>query len=136
MNLHDVGVGLGLTGAILQLVGYAVYIRWISINGVVPNFASWLLWSSGSVVTLAVYSDVTDDWSKLALPIACAASSMFILFLAARGGNLRSLDSTDWLIVAADLIVVVVWLAIPEPVWAYSALLERFSISLDHSRTM
>lgn len=129
MNLQAVGGFLGILGAIIQVIGYAFYIRSIAINGVIPNIASWSLWSLGSIVTLVVYSDITGDWSKIALPVACAVSSAFILVLALRSRLGIGLDPTDWLIVVADLIVVFIWLAIPEPIWAYTALLIDTSLT-------
>ena len=122
MSFADLGGLIGAVAAIIQVAGYAVYLRGMLRRRIAPNSTSWLLWAVGSTVSLVIYSRVTQDPALLALPIACAVSSIAIVAIAARLDRLRRPDRIDLCIGALDILVVGVWL-IAGPAWGYAALL-------------
>ena len=122
MSFADLGGFLGAVAAIIQVAGYAVCLRGMLQHRIAPNSTSWLLWAAGSTVSLVIYSRVTSDPALLALPIACAASSIAIVAIAVLRDRLRRPDWIDLCIGALDIVVVGVWL-IAGPVWGYAALL-------------
>ena len=128
MSLESVGGYFGTAAAIIQLAGYALYLRAMLQRRIAPNAASWMLWAVGSAVELAIYSRVTSDFALLALPVACAASSIAIVAVAFRLDQLRRPDRIDLCIGALDIVVVGVWLT-AGATWGYVALLLDIAIT-------
>lgn len=121
--LPSAGAVAGLFAAILQLFGYAAYLRALRRRQVRPNATSWVLWTVGSILSLIVYAKVTHDWLMLLLPIACALASLMVLAWLVIEWHFVRADRGDYLTVVADLLVVAVWLVSNDATIVYVALL-------------
>lgn len=122
MSAAEIGGLIGAFAAIVQVTGYGFYLRGMLQHKITPNSTSWLLWAVGSSVSLIIYSRVTSDFALLALPIACAASSIAIVAVAIRRGQMGRPDRVDLCIGALDIAVLGVWF-VAGTTWAYVALL-------------
>src|SRR3989338_1893882 len=71
---------LGVFAALLQVAGYAFYGSKILTRDIRPNAASWLMFAYGTTLLLVVEWDRDASFALLALPAACALSSMIVAF--------------------------------------------------------
>ena len=114
---------MGGVAAGMLLTGYLIYCRGLFRNEVRPNATSWGLWALGSSVTLLVYGGETSDLSKLMLPITCALCSVLVTGYSILKGRFAFPDRFDYVIAAADLTVLVLWLSMRSNEVSYVALL-------------
>ncbi|MBI2612701.1 hypothetical protein HYW59_02725 [Candidatus Kaiserbacteria bacterium] len=75
---------LGVFAALLQVAGYAFYGSKILRRDIRPNAASWLMFAYGTSLLLVVEWDRDASFALLALPAACALSSIVVAFHALR----------------------------------------------------
>ena len=127
--LATIGAFFGVTAAGLHLLGYALYLRALLRDHIKPNATSWLLWSGGSVLSVAIYSQNTKDMVLLILPAVCAVASVGIVAVVAVRGALRRLDGADCVALVFDLAVVAVWVATENARLAYAALLLDIAVT-------
>ena len=105
----DTAILLGFLAAGMQLVGYFLYWKSSRSGETNSNPVSWLIWTYGSLISLGTYSQMTGDWVKSLLPIACAVACVFICFQVFRQNGLGKLDRFDYVVLGLDLVVTVVW---------------------------
>jgi hypothetical protein len=129
MTLWDWGGVFGGASAALQIAGYVQYFRFVSSGQAEPNMTSWSLWSLSAGMSLLIYHDVTDDWAKLALPLACGLSSVCVVVLCLMKRAYRMPDRMEWLLALLDLAVITIWIAVEETLIAYTALLIDTAVS-------
>ena len=75
---------LGIFAALLQVAGYAFYGSKILRHDIRPNATSWLMFAYGTTLLFIVEWDRDASFALLALPAACALSSVFVAFYALR----------------------------------------------------
>ena len=71
---------LGVFAALLQVAGYAFYGSKILRRDIRPNAATWLMFAYGTGFLLIVEWDRDASFALLALPAACALSSIVVAF--------------------------------------------------------
>jgi hypothetical protein len=129
MTPWDWGGVFGGLSAALQIAGYVQYLRLVLSGQAEPNMTSWSLWSLSAGISLLIYHDVTADWAKLALPVACGLSSVCVVALCLVKRAYRIPDRMEWLLALLDLAVIAVWMAVEETLIAYTALLIDTAVS-------
>ena len=77
-------IQLGMLAALLQVAGYAFYGSKILTRDIRPNAISWLMFAYGTTLLLAVEWDRDAGFALLALPVACAFSSVVVALYALR----------------------------------------------------
>ncbi len=77
-------IQLGILAVLLQAAGYAFYGSKILRMDIRPNPASWLMFSYGTALLFMVEWDRDASFALLALPAACALSSIIVAFYALR----------------------------------------------------
>src|SRR3989338_10985416 len=77
-------VPFGILAALLQVSGYAFYGSKILRRDIRPNAISWLMFAYGTTLLLVVEWDRDATFSLLALPAACAISSIVVAIYALR----------------------------------------------------
>jgi len=75
---------LGIFAALLQVAGYAFYGSKILTRDIKPNAISWLMFAYGTTLLFIVEWDRDASFALLALPAACALSSVAVAFYALR----------------------------------------------------
>lgn len=105
----DISVLIAIVSGLLQLLGYAVYNYLTHKGDIKPNSASWAIWTFGSLVNLMSYAYLTQDWVKDILPIACSAACFITFAVCLCRGQFGRLDKRDWIIVAVDCGITVIW---------------------------
>lgn len=130
MTFWEWGGVFGGMSAALQVAGYVQYLRLVSSGQTEPNMTSWSLWSLSAGISLLIYHDVTDDWAKLALPLACGLSSVCVVTLCLVKRAYRMPDRTEWLLALLDVTVIAVWMTVEETLIAYTALLIDTAVSV------
>lgn len=78
---------LGILAALLQVAGYAFYGSKILTRDIRPNAISWLMFAYGTTLLLVVEWDRDASVALLALPAACALSSIVVAFYALRNAH-------------------------------------------------
>lgn len=78
---------LGIFAALLQVAGYAFYSSKILTRDIRPNAISWLMFAYGTTLLLVVEWDRDASFALLALPAACALSSIVVAFYALRNAD-------------------------------------------------
>jgi hypothetical protein len=75
---------LGIIAAALQVAGYLVYGSRMLRKDIKPNGASWFMFSYGTALLLILEWDRDASFALLALPAACAVSSVFVAWYCLR----------------------------------------------------
>lgn len=75
---------LGIFAALLQVAGYAFYGSKVLKRDIRPNATSWIMFAYGTALLFIVEWDRDASLALLALPGACAISSVFVAFYALR----------------------------------------------------
>lgn len=75
---------LGILAALVQTAGYAFYGSKVLARDIRPNAISWIMFAYGTTLLLIVEWDRDASLALLALPAACALSSIFVAFYALR----------------------------------------------------
>ena len=75
-------LSLGLAAGALQVAGYAFYGSKVLRRDIRPNAASWLMFAYGTTLLFIVEWDRDASFALLALPIACALSSIAVALYA------------------------------------------------------
>ncbi len=94
---------LGFSAALLQVVGYLLYIRSFLKQSIRPNAASFLMFAYGTsfIFILELHNGATA--AMLLLPSACAAMSIAIAALCLRRGATEPVDDVEKTTFAVDL---------------------------------
>ena len=129
MTLWQAGAVAGLASAFVQLVGYALYIREVRQGLIQPNATSVALWVFGTAVSIWVYAQVTQDWFKLALPIACAVGLVATLCIGVTRQRLVQPDRTDIATAVLDIGIIGVWILSRDINLTYAALIADTVVS-------
>lgn len=79
---------LGIFAALLQVAGYAFYGSKVLKRDIRPNATSWLMFAYGTTLLLVVEWDRDASFALLALPAACALSSIVVALHALRKADL------------------------------------------------
>jgi len=99
------GVALGISAAIVQLIAYRIYNK----EFVEPNAASWFLWMVGALVEGLTYIEMTGDWVKNILPVACCVACVSTFVHAVIKGKFSWPSVWETLIIGLDLSALWVW---------------------------
>lgn len=100
---------IGITAGIIQIIGYAMYMRNAFSGSVSPNPASWSIWAFASILNLVSYIEMTGDLSKVILPAACSVMNMGTFLVCLLKGRLRKLQRFEKIILILDLKIVLIW---------------------------
>lgn len=101
---------LGVIIALTQIAGY--YFYYLSVkNGVRPNTTMWSIWAFGSLLNFFSYAQLSGDWVKDVLPLACSLACIVLYVHMLSRGRFQKLTKSDWAIVSADMIAVIIWFA-------------------------
>jgi SET domain len=98
---------LGLIAAVLQVAGYAIYIRNFSKNAIKPNAASLFMFSYGTSLLAFLEWKSGASWALLALPFACAALGVVVALMCLRKGATEPIDRFEARVFSTD-----VWLTL------------------------
>ncbi len=113
----------------IVLAGYGLYLRDQLKSTISPNISSWALWTFGEAITILVYSNLTDDLPKLAVPVACLFGSSLILAISVRTGRFVRPDKLELTAAALDLVILYAWVTDFFPSLTYGLLLLSTTIS-------
>ncbi len=103
----------GYTAAVLQVIGYGLYLRYAFRKEIKPNPLTWLMFAYGTTLLFWLEFDRDASWLILFLPMACAASSLVVVALCyLRGGYEKKIDPVDKLMFAFDLVLTALYLAV------------------------
>ena len=105
MQYHTIGIALGISAAIVQLIAYAIYNKDLAT----PNAASWFLWAVGSLVEGLSYVEMTGDWVKNLLPISCCFACVGTFVYVAAKGKFGWPSLWEVFIILLDLGALWVW---------------------------
>lgn len=83
---------LGLIAAILQIAGYAVYIRNFRRDAIKPNAASFFMFAYGTTLLTFLEWKSGAGWALLALPAACAILGVIVALMCLREGATEPVD--------------------------------------------
>jgi len=103
---------LGIFAALLQFAGYAFYGSKILKRDIRPNAISWLMFAYGTALLLLIEWDQDASFALLALPAACALSSIFVAMWALRDSNAWWPDhSLEWTSFVLDVLLTLTYAA-------------------------
>lgn len=105
----DTAIALGVIAGLLQLVAFAIYNKQIIHGTSRPNAATWTLWSYLTVLNVASYAVMSNDWVKCILPAASSAACLTTFFYAAYKGKLSKLESLDNVTLLIGIFAGFVW---------------------------
>lgn len=83
---------LGLIAAVLQVAGYAIYIRNFQRDAIKPNAASFFMFAYGTSLLAFLEWKSGATWALLALPFACAVLSVLVALMCLRAGATEPID--------------------------------------------
>ena len=83
---------LGLIAAVLQVAGYAIYIRNFQKEAIKPNAASFLMFAYGTSLLAFLEWKSGASLALLALPFACAALGVVVGLMCLRAGATEPID--------------------------------------------
>lgn len=107
MDLMVLSVTFGVMAGVIQLVGYAVYVR---LSNGHANTGTWLIWTLSAGVDLVSYDFITNsDLSKNILPAACATACVMTFTFLLVKGRFAKPDKTDCGMITADSAISIVW---------------------------
>lgn len=106
----DIALKLGVAAGALQFAGYIAYNISLVKRGVKPNTASWLIWTLGLIPSAASYVAMSKGSAEDILPIVCAISCVLTFFHILTRGERKPIDREEWIIVALDSGIIVVWI--------------------------
>lgn len=93
---------------ITHVFGYYLYYLTVK-DGVKPNTTSWSIWTFGSLINLFSYSELTGDWYKNVLPIACSVSCIILYIALFYKGKFRKLNAINYVTILIDIIATLLW---------------------------
>lgn len=95
---------LGIFAGMLQILGYALYIRKTLHSEIEPNPATWLMFAYGTFLLTVLEFDTGAAWGLLILPITCFILGAYVAYLCWRKGKLSwPKDVEDRVAFIADL---------------------------------
>jgi hypothetical protein len=100
---------LGVLAALLQVAGYAVYIRHFLRKSIRPNAASFLMFSYGTWLLVFLEWRAGASWPVLALPMACAAMGIVVALMCLRRGATEPVDRFEAVAFSADLWLTIIY---------------------------
>jgi hypothetical protein len=101
---------LGIIAGILQIIGYALYIRKTLHSEIEPNPATWLMFAYGTTLLTILEFDVGAEPGLLILPITCAVLGAYVAWLCWHRGRLSwPEDLEDRIAFIADLALTVAY---------------------------
>ncbi len=83
---------LGLIAAVLQMVGYAIYIRNFKRDAIKPNAASFFMFAYGTSLLAFLEWKSGASPALLALPFTCAALGLVVALMCLRTGATEPVD--------------------------------------------
>jgi len=103
---------LGTAAGLLQVLGYAIYIRKSVRRELEPNPATWFMFAYGTALLTVLELDLDAGLALLILPAICAALSMYVAYQCwVRGTFKWPVERADQAAFAADIILTVAYLA-------------------------
>ena len=83
---------LGLIAAVLQMAGYAIYIRNFRRDAIKPNAASFFMFAYGTSLLTFLEWKSGASLALLALPFTCAALGILVALMCLRAGATEPID--------------------------------------------
>ena len=83
---------LGLIAAMLQMAGYAIYIRNFQRDAIKPNAASFFMFAYGTSLLAFLEWKSGASLALLALPFICAAFGIAVALMCLRAGATEPID--------------------------------------------
>ncbi|MEK6638833.1 MAG: SET domain-containing protein [Pseudomonadota bacterium] len=83
---------LGLISAVLQMAGYAIYIRNFERDAIKPNAASFFMFAYGTSLLAFLEWKSGASFALLALPFTCAALGVVVALMCLRAGATEPID--------------------------------------------
>ena len=84
----------GIIAAILQVLGYLYYFKFIRSGHIDPNPVTWFMLAYGTALLTVLEWDAEASWAVLALPAACSICTLGVAFWCWQ--KARELDNTRW----------------------------------------
>lgn len=103
---------LGVFAALLQIAGYAFYGSKVLKRDIQPNPTSWLMFAYGTTLVSVLEWDRGASLALLALPIACAISSIVVAIYALRKtGRWLPTHTLDRFSFSLDMMLTIVYVS-------------------------
>jgi SET domain len=102
----------GSAAALMQIVGYGLYIRSFMNHTIRPNAASWFMFAYGTAFLGFLEYRSGAGLGLLLLPAACATMSIAVALLCLRRGATAPVDRFEKIVFSADLWLTVVYGAV------------------------
>ncbi len=83
---------LGLIAAVLQMAGYAIYIRNFRLDAIKPNAASFFMFAYGTSLLAFLEWKSGASLALLALPFTCAVLGIVVALMCLRAGATEPID--------------------------------------------
>jgi SET domain len=96
---------LGVSAALLQVCGYLLYVRKFVGSSIRPNAASWLMFSYGTTLLVALEAVNGATWPVMALPAICAAMSVGVAYLCLQPGATDPIERPEKIVFGADVLL-------------------------------
>lgn len=101
-----------LIAAVLQVIGYLLYIRGFLRKSIRPNAASYLMFAYGTSLVAFLAWESGATWQELVLPVVCAMMSIIVAMLCFRKGATDSIDRFEAIIFSADVVLTVAYVTL------------------------
>lgn len=101
-----------LIAAVLQVLGYLLYIRGFLLKSIRPNSASYLMFAYGTSLVAFLAWESGATWQELVLPVVCAMMSTIVAMLCFRKGATDAVDRFEAIIFSADLVLTIAYVTL------------------------
>jgi hypothetical protein len=112
MLVVSILTALGVLAALLQVLGYILYIGSIFASKTIPNPASWLMFAYGTALVVFLERASGATTALLLLPIACAGMSIFVASLCFARAFREEVDAVDGAIFLLDIVLTALYFGV------------------------
>ncbi len=102
----------GVLAAVLQIVGYLVYIRYFLKHSIKPNAASFFMFAYGTSLLAFMEWQNGATWSVLLLPTVCAVMSIIVAIMCIPRGATEKIDRVEAVAFSVDLWLTIIYAAL------------------------
>ena len=108
-----------LLAVIASFTGYAIYLAGLQRRLVEPNRASWLIWSSATLVEAFTYAAVNPGTPQSAVFLFSAAACATIAVALWQRSRWAAPDLLEGICMGSSLAAILLWLVFREAFWAH-----------------
>jgi hypothetical protein len=108
-----------LLAVVASFTGYAIYLAGLRRRLVEPNRASWLIWSSATLVEAVTYAAVNPGTPQAIVFLFSAAACVTIAVALWRRSRWAAPDLLEGICMGSSLAAILLWLVFREAFWAH-----------------